>query len=238
MSELRSDLPALPERMKHLPLDHRGFPVPWFVQWFYDEDGDRSRQVECDHGVVSAYADFRVMDGRKLGLAIKQKRCWVCGDRLGSNLAFVIGPMCAVNRVISEPPSHLDCAVFSATACPFLSRPRMKRNEKDLPAGNCPAGFGLKRNPGVACVWVTRRYSIFRPHVGAPGILFKLGAPDRVFWFAEGREATREEVMASIESGYPLLKELADQEGPEALRALEAQFMRAMPLVPAESRSL
>jgi hypothetical protein len=39
ITPLRADLPALPERMKRLSVDHRGFPVPWFVQW--DEVSDR-----------------------------------------------------------------------------------------------------------------------------------------------------------------------------------------------------
>lgn len=219
-------LPPLPKRMVKLPRDDRGFPVPWFVQWFRDGESSEPRDGE---------PDFRVVDARKLAKAVKEKRCWVCGEQLGVHLCFVIGPMCAINRVISEPPSHFECAEFSARACPFLSRPRMRRNEKDLPEERTEAaGFGLKRNPGVACLWVTRKYETFRPHVGAPGILFKLGTPERVLWFAEGREATRAEVLASIESGLPLLRQPAEQEGPAAVAALEQQYARAMPLIPAE----
>lgn len=219
---LRQNLPALPPRMKKLPLDHRGFPVPWFVAWF--EDGE-----PCDSG--KGVPDFRVVDTPKIGLAIKQRRCWVCGEHLGVHMAFVIGPMCAVNRVISEPPSHRDCAIFSATACPFLIQPRMRRNEKDLPGHNEAAGFGLKRNPGAACVWITRRYELFRPHAGHDGILFQLGEPEETLWFANGRQATRAEVMDSIESGLPLLR--AEDEGPEAVAALKVALDRAMKLVPA-----
>jgi hypothetical protein len=139
--------------------------------------------------------------------------------------------MCAVNRVISEPPSHFGCAEFSAKACPFLSRPRMRRNEKDLPEGKEPAGIGLKRNPGVVCLWVTSAYTTFNVHAGQPGILFKIGEPERTFWFAEGRPATREEVMLSINSGLPLLR--ADEEGPKAVAELERMYIKAMELIPA-----
>jgi len=31
VSRLRPNLPPLPDRMKALPIDRRGFPVPWFV---------------------------------------------------------------------------------------------------------------------------------------------------------------------------------------------------------------
>jgi hypothetical protein len=216
MSEfIRRTLPPLPARMKKLPLDHRGFPVPWFVAF------------------IEGKPDFRVIDTPKIGIAIKQRRCWVCGEPLGVHMAFVIGPMCAVNRVISEPPSHRDCAIFSATACPFLMQPRMRRNEKDLPQDHKEAaGFGLKRNPGAACVWITRSYRPFRPHAGAPGLLFGIGEPEEVLWFAEGRKATRAEVMASIESGLPLLR--AEEEGPQAILALQSALTRALRLVPAQ----
>lgn len=217
------DPSTIPPRVAALPIEARGFPVPWFVQWF--EDGKPTDGT----GVP----DFRVVDERKLVRAVKEKRCWICGQRLGVHLAFVIGPMCAINRVISEPPSHSDCAEFAARNCPFLTRPRMRRNEKDLPEGNTPAaGFGIKRNPGVTCLWVTRSYRPFRPHVGYPGILFRIGEPERVLWFAEGREATRDEVMASIDSGLPLLRAPADQEGAAAVAALEKQYSAAMSLIP------
>ncbi len=220
---LRDNLPPLPARMRHLPLNYQGFPTPWFVAWF-----ENGKPCEPGHGEP----DFRVIDSPKMGMAVRQKRCWLCGGHLGKFVAFVIGPMCAINRVISEPPSHRDCAIFGATACPFLSQPRMKRDEKDLPLHHNAAGIGLKRNPGVACVWVTKSYRTFRPQVGAPGILFELGDPEEVLWFARGRTATRYEVTASIDSGYPSLVEIAVQQGAEAVRELDGYRQRAMPLLP------
>ena len=214
---------ALPERVRRLPVDHRGFPVPWFVQWF---DVDKKPVA---NGVGTP--DFRVIDPARIFQAVKQSRCWVCGDPLGVHKAFVIGPMCAINRVNSEPPSHRDCGTFSARFCPFLSQPRMKRNEKDLPAGRDAAGFGLKRNPGLACLWVTRDFKMFRPNKGNDGVLFSLGPPEAAEWWAEGRPATRAEVDESINTGLPSLMELAVTEkgGVEALNAMVA---RAQPLLP------
>lgn len=226
MNKLRNDLPLLPVRMHRLPLDHRGFPVPWFVQWF-----EGTKPTEPGVGAP----DFRVVDERKLGIALKQRRCWICGDKLGVHLAFTIGPMCALNRVTSEPPAHLECAEFAVKACPFLSKPRMRRNEKDLPEmGKPAAGFHLDRNPGAACIWVTKSFKPFRPHAGAPGLLFTIGEPERVLWFAEAREATRDEVMASIDSGYPLLEQIARDEGADAVKVLEKQRAVAMKFLPME----
>src|SRR5215831_10331151 len=141
VTEIRATLPPLPRRIAKLPVDHRGFPVPWFVAF------------------IDGKPDFRMIDTPKLAIAVKQRRCWTCGEPLGVHLAFLIGPMCAVNRVISEPPSHRDCAIFSATACPFLSQSRMRRNEKNLPDDRMEAaGIGLSRNAGAVCIWTTRNY--------------------------------------------------------------------------------
>lgn len=228
MSEYNKSLAGfeIPLRLKSLPISPKGWPVPWFVGWI-------KNGKPCKPG--DGEPDFRTMDGDKFKLALRQHRCWVCGGLLGIHKAFTIGPMCAINRVISEPPSHRDCAIFSAQVCPFLSQPRMRRNEKDLPEETTgPAGFHLKRNPGAICVWITKSYRAFRPRHGGDGILFSLGHPLEVLWFAEGRKATRSEVMASINSGYPSLLEIAAQEGPSALEALERQRHIAVEtLVPA-----
>lgn len=222
----RPNLPPLPPRIGRLPVDHRGFPVPWFVQWY-----DRGRISEPGVGTP----DFRVIDTSKMAVAVRQRRCWICGQPTGRNLAFTIGPMCAVNRVTSEPPAHFECAEFSAKACPFLTQPRMRRNEKGLPEQRTDAaGIHIDRNPGAVCVWVTRLYTPFKPEVGAPGTLFKIGDPERVLWFAHGRAATRTEVKASIDSGFPLLLKAAELQGAEAVSDLYQQLEEALPLLPAE----
>ena len=99
----------MPASMRELRVDSRGYPVPWFVAW------------------VDGQPIFPALDARKVMLAWKNRLCWVCGKPLARMSAFVIGPMCAINRISSEPPSHLYCARFSAIHCPFLSRPKMKR---------------------------------------------------------------------------------------------------------------
>ena len=218
----------MPARIKALPISPKGYPVPWFVAWIKDD-----KEVGRGEGEP----DFRVIGGDRIVTAVNQHRCWVCGELLGLYKAFVIGPMCAINRVISEPPSHRDCAIYSATACPFLSHPHMQRNEKDLPGpelgASAPAGIGIKRNPGAICVWVTKSFKPFRARAGNSGVLFSLGHPVEVHWFANGRRAYRSEVMASIDSGYPLLQELAKIDGPDAMAALEQQRRVAEALVPA-----
>ena len=219
--QLRSTLPPLPPKMQRLHIDpDRGFPVPWFVQWF---NGDRP----TDAGI--GRPDYRVTDTRKLKLALDEERCWICGDFRGRFLAFNIGPMCAINRITSEPPSHLECARFAALACPFLSNPDARRRADHLPEGKLdPAGVHVERNPGVSLIWVTRSFHPFRAQLGKPGILFSLGDPVELYWFYEGRPATRAEIMNSIESGFPLLRESAMRDGEEAVREIEEAYKSAI----------
>lgn len=209
---------VIPPGIAKLPQDKHGRPIPWFVATLHD--GSR---------------DFRIVEPRRHGEAHKLKLCWICGHPRGVNLAFTIGPMCAVNRISSEPPAHRDCAVFSAKVCPFLSRPSMRRRETGLPAEvQDAAGQMIRRNPGVTVVWMTRSYTPFRPP-GERGVLYEIGDPTATLWFAEGREATREEVVASMESGLPALDEACDLDtDPDAARlALKAEYGRALKLVPA-----
>lgn len=227
------DVLTMPGNIRRLPISPLGWPVPYFVAWF-DRDGK-----PCADG--DGIPDFRITDPVKIARAIKESRCWICGQApMGVYKCFVIGPMCSINRCISEPPSHRDCAIYAARICPFLAKPNMVRNEsgglyengKLRDGVNEAAGHGLKRNPGAVCVWITKSFNTFRPDPGKPGILFSLGRPIDVMWFAHGRRATRKEVMDSIDSGYPLLEDIARQEGSEAIAALKTQREMAMALVP------
>lgn len=209
----------MPPRIARLPRNRQGYPIPWFVADL--PDGSR---------------DFRIASQEKHVDALRFGLCWVCGARRGAYAAFTIGPMCAVNRISAEPPAHRDCAVYSATVCPFLSVPNMRRRESGKPDGLVDAaGIAILRNPGAVLVWVTRSFKTFRPEFGAAGVLCKLGNPTELHWFAEGRTATRAEVLASMESGLPSLKAACEQDDNPAhsLQVLDREYRRALALVPA-----
>jgi len=214
MNQLRQGLPPLPARMRSLPISDKGYPVPAFVEW------------------VDGKPDFRVMREDFRIKCVKHNLCWQCGERLSNRLAFVIGPMCAVNRVSSEPPSHRDCAIFAATACPFLTLPKAQRRMAGLPADQMrsPGGISIPRNPGVTLVWITDSYQPFRD--GAAGWLIRIHRPIECLWYSEGRPATRDEIMASIDSGMPILANMAAEDGPEAERELRRQYRAALEFVP------
>ena len=213
--EVRASIkPILPKRMIARPVDHRGYPVPWFVT-VKDEQGRW---------------DFRRVDPHRLVEAVRKKLCWICGHKLGRNKAFAVGPMCGVNRISGEPPQHLECAEFAAQACPFMILPQAKRRTANLPDGVTENPGALKRNPGVVLVWSTTSFRVVR---NDPSVLFQMGEPTKISFWAEGRTATRDEIDESIAGGLPTLSDMATAEGPEAIDALNAavaQFTKLLPI--------
>lgn len=99
----------IPDRMKRLPRDARGYPVP-FVQLIYD-DGT---------------PDFRTLDAGKLIQALRRKLCGLCGVALGKHIYFLGGPKCVEYGHFYDPPMHRDCALFALQTCPHLARSKGK----------------------------------------------------------------------------------------------------------------
>lgn len=211
------DIP-IPTSVSKLPIGKNGYPVPWFV------------------AMVDGEPEFRCADGRKLVKAIMQSLCWVCGEPLGNVSTYVIGPMCAVNRTSAEPPSHPECAEYSVKACPFLSRPGMVRRCGNLPDGSVdPAGEMIERNPGVTLLWYTNKPTE-QFSDGRGGTLFRIPDAFKTQWWCEGRHATRSEVMQSIDTGLPLLMEIAESESAAAVAELTRRVSEVKKIVCTRTR--
>lgn len=217
-SVIRKTVP-IPVRMAGLPRDHRGFIVPKFVAF------------------IDGKPDFRVADTRHLVECVKKNLCYLCGQPMGTFKCYTIGPMCAVNRTISEPPSHRECATYSVQVCPFLSQPRMRRNEKDLPEERQePAGVGLKRNPGMAVLWIERNpprpFKVGGGNGSTAGVLFQLSDPVEVQWWKHGRVASREEAEEALTVGAPAVRDIAIAEGNGAIDAFDRMYEKARTYLP------
>lgn len=208
MFPLRPGLPSLPDRMRHLPVSPRGYPVPFFV------------------AAVDGAWDFRVADPAKWQLCTRQGLCWICGQPLGVFRTFVLGPMAALNRISGEPPSHLDCAEFAARACPFLLLPKARRRDVDGPT-MAPAGHLLPQNPGVCALWSSKTS---RPLSGRALGLFDVGDPTTVRWYSQGRDATREEVSDALDA---VLQRVLDMNpAPDEWDELLRRHLNLAPLLP------
>lgn len=206
----------MPARIASLPRDHRAFPIPYFVQW------------ENDKPVFPAF------DPVRFKRCVERQFCWVCGQPLGRMMAFTIGPMCVINRVTAEPPSHTECAHYSVQVCPFLTTPQMRR----VPAHKIhdggvtpPGGVMVPDNPGGAVVWVCRTYRLEHTDTGP---IIRIGDPlGGVEWWFKGQRATSAEAAALFDDAARRLRRLALQlDGPAALPALERQIRFAEGLLP------
>lgn len=195
MTTLREGLPPLPPKMAHLPIDHRGYPVPFFVDY------------------VNGEPDHRIADPRKLVRCVRERLCWLCGRPFGRRdlFSFVVGPMCTISLVSSEAAAHEECSIYALQACPFLTRPKAQRRDIGIEDKQV-AGIMSERNPGVSCMWVTKSAQLFNPGVGGKGWLFQLGPPVRTPWFREGRPATRDEVEEAVATGLPTLQALCENQ--------------------------
>jgi len=219
---IRPDLEPILDRMKYLKINENGYPIPWFVEY------------------VHGKPVFGEIDLKKFASAVNLKLCWVCGGKMGVHKTFTLAPMHGLSLNSCEPPSHLECAEWSARNCPFLSDPSAKRREilnapkkpklfsfKNITSFICfwkkrpepidPAG--LKRNPGVTVLWTTKAYKLIPD--GNGGVLFYIGDLHNVKWYAKGKVATREQVETSVEEGFMAIQKLAKKEGPEAFNKMK-----------------
>jgi hypothetical protein len=100
---------AIPKRMAHLPVDRRGYAIPWGV--YVDSSGR---------------AQFTINDDVKREFALTGDLCPICGQKLSRGRWFVGGPMSAFHRhgAYFDPPMHDECAHYSLQTCPYLAAPR------------------------------------------------------------------------------------------------------------------
>lgn len=110
---MKFDYP-IPAIMKELPLDERGYPIPYFVP------------------MVDGNPEFRYQDANKRSSCLKHGLCAVCGKKLyAKSYWFICGPMGLLNKVHSDAPCHEDCARFSLNVCPHLVYSKAQRRSEE-----------------------------------------------------------------------------------------------------------
>jgi hypothetical protein len=102
----------IPDRMKHLKVDPRGYPIPHGV--VIDRDGK---------------AHFAIADEIVRQRSIRQGLCGICGTKLFRGRWLIGGPLSAFasNGAFLDPPMHDECAHFALHTCPYLAVPRYAR---------------------------------------------------------------------------------------------------------------
>ncbi len=102
----------IPDRMRHLKVDARGYPVPWGV--VVDGDG---------------IPHFAANDESKRMTMLRRDLCSICGGKLFRGRGFVGGTLSALHPrgAFIDPPMHSECAHFALQVCPYLAAPRYSK---------------------------------------------------------------------------------------------------------------
>jgi len=100
----------IPERMRHLPVDRRGYPVPVIVVW---NEGK---------------PEFSVNDMDITARMIDEDRCSICGGKLFRGRWLVGGGMSAlgINGKFADAPAHDECTHYALKVCPYLAAPNWR----------------------------------------------------------------------------------------------------------------
>jgi hypothetical protein len=114
MKKLITDVPV-PWRMAHLPLDGRGYPIPYTV---LVKDGRPHFTINVEERRLRCLAS---------------NLCPICGLRLLRGRWFVGGPLSAIHRdgAYNDPPMHDECAHYALQVCPWLAAPSYSRRIED-----------------------------------------------------------------------------------------------------------
>jgi hypothetical protein len=130
---------AIPERMKYLPLDPRGYPIFYIAQ--ITPDGKPL---------------FTVNDSLKQREVAEKDLCEICGTKLFRGRWFIGGPLSAFapNGAYNDAPMHDDCAHYALNVCPWLAAPNYgkaiaEHQVKDIPGmlTNDPSDPLMKYRP-------------------------------------------------------------------------------------------
>jgi hypothetical protein len=102
----------IPDRMKHLKVDRRGYAIPYGV--VTDKDGT---------------VHFAINDEATRQQSIRGGLCSLCGTKLFRGRWLIGGPLSAFasNGAFLDPPMHDECAHYALQVCPYLAAPRYAR---------------------------------------------------------------------------------------------------------------
>ena len=102
----------VPDRMRHLPTDRRGYPI--FFGALVGDDG---------------VPFFTINDERKRARMISEDLCSICGKPLFRGRWFCGGPGSAFHDAgcYIDMPMHDECVHYALAVCPYLASPRYVR---------------------------------------------------------------------------------------------------------------
>jgi hypothetical protein len=182
----------LPDRMRQLPRDRRGYPV--FFGAFIEADGT---------------PHFTINDERKRVEMVRRDLCSICGQKLLRGRWFIGGSRSAFDPkgAYLDMPMHDECAHYALKVCPYLAAPSYAREIADRKAEAIKTGIVLVDEtmiPGRPVVFVAVM-AVGQRYVGdrfSGGQYVKPARPYRkVEYWQHGRQLTEQEGKAAIAGG-------------------------------------
>lgn len=106
----------LPERMRNLPTDHRGYPIPANI-------------LKDENGVYH----FIINDENKRQEQIRLQNCAICDGPLNGEFWFVGGPLSALHPegAYIDTAQHYECVTYALQVCPYLATRPYKRPDPE-----------------------------------------------------------------------------------------------------------
>jgi hypothetical protein len=150
---------TIPDFLSHLPVDERGYPVPYFA------------------AIVNGKPDFRMLDMEKQKICVEYNKCAICGKKLQKGVYyFISGPLGAKNQVSSDPPMHRECAGFSLAACPHLHFEKAERRDRNLPKETQHSGSQLLGKPEAVFMILADKFKTMKDPASKHNVLIKYHA--------------------------------------------------------------
>lgn len=158
---------TVPDFLNHLKLDHRGYPVPYFVAY------------------VDGKPDFRLLDAQKQSTCIDKQLCAICGKKLhDKSFYFIGGPLTLHNRISTDTAMHRECGEFSLRSCPHLYFEKADRRPTDIPRNSFQQELQSLDKPTEFFLIRARKYRRIK-HMGTDYVKFDPISSER-FIYANG----------------------------------------------------
>lgn len=160
------NLISKPPNIAALPVDARGYPVPFFAMW------------------IDGKPDFRVVNPQAVFECATAHKCFVCGQKMKGMFTFVGGPKSMEHHHFTDGPTHKDCAEYALQTCPFLAIPTFAYNRAPILNAVVNEIVTTERQEKIG-QGLTAEFTMVsqRGHV-----LFQAGRWLQLKWWQEGKE--------------------------------------------------
>ena len=194
-----------PKRVQKLP-EHQGLKIPYSVA--IDEGGK---------------PNYNLTDAEKYITCIRENKCFICGQTLGKHKAFMLPPLAVLRLQHNIPPSHRDCAIWSAETLPSTlnNKPMLlSANDQKQP----------EQKTGLIMIAVTTK-AIYTATNNSPEWSFTNKESEilinEAHWYLDGKQVNYDEVQSHLNKALGVITAEINQSDSEVKKeAIETLHSR------------